>query len=276
MKFKVAVVQFKINQFQPEKNLKKAEKFIRKASGKADIIIFPEDFLTGGIPEKLMYNLADREGKYRKHFQALAKKYKINIIPGSFIEEVKNSIFNTTYFIDSAGKVKARYRKVNLWLTERKHINFGNEICVFNTKFGKCGFAICWDLIFPEHFRRMAQKGVKIIFCPSLWYKGEDYPPYIKYNPKAEIDHVNALCLARAVENNIVLIYANPVGKLTTSGGKSDEAIGQSQITVPIRCVLKKLDDKKEAMLIQEVDTSILKDEEKIYKIREDLKKRIF
>jgi len=41
MKFKIAVVQFRINQYQPEKNLSKMEDFIKKASGKAQIIIFP-------------------------------------------------------------------------------------------------------------------------------------------------------------------------------------------------------------------------------------------
>jgi len=276
MKFKIAVVQFEINQYQPEKNLQKMETFIKQASNKADIIIFPEDFLSGGLNDTEIVKLADSEGKYRKIFQALAKKYNINIVAGSIIERNRIGNFNVCYYIDSTGKIKGKYKKINLWLTERKRIVPGNEVCVFNTKFGKVGLAICWDLMFPELFRRMVKKGANIIFCPSLWYKSEDFPPYAKHNRDAERDHVNALCMARAVENNIILIYANAVGNLKTSGGDLDEAIGHSQITTPINGVLQKLGYQKENMFIQEIDTAILKDAEKAYKIREDLKKRIF
>ena len=47
METKIAVVQFEINQFAPEENLKKAEQFIARASSEAQIIVFPEDFVVG-------------------------------------------------------------------------------------------------------------------------------------------------------------------------------------------------------------------------------------
>jgi predicted amidohydrolase len=47
MHVKIAVVQFEIQQFVPEANLKKAERFIREASAEAQIIVFPEDFVVG-------------------------------------------------------------------------------------------------------------------------------------------------------------------------------------------------------------------------------------
>ncbi len=274
MKFKIAVVQFRINQYQPEKNLQKMEDFVKQASKKADGIIFPEDFLSGGLDDEKIVKLADSRGKYRKIFQALAKKYKIDIVAGSVIERNRIGNFNVCYYIDSTGKIKEKYKKINLWFTERKRIVPGTEVSVFNTKFGKVGLAICWDLIFPEIFRKMAKKGANIIFCPSLWYKSEEFEPYKKHNLNAEKDHVNALCQARAIENNLIFVYANAVGKLRTSGGDLDEVIGQSQITTPIKGVLHKLDEE-EKMFIQEVDTAILEDTERAYKIRHDLKSRI-
>ena len=219
--------------------------------------------------------LADPEGKYRKRFQELAKKYAIDIVAGSIIERNRIGNFNVCYYIDSTGKIKGKYNKVNLWLTERKRIVPGNEICVFNTKFGKVGISICWDLMFPEIFRRMVKKGANLIFCPSLWYKSENFPAYAKHNKDAERDHVNALCKARAVENNIILIFSNAVGNLKTSGDHLDEAIGHSQITTPIKGVLHKLHYKEEKMFIQEVDTTLLQDAERAYKIRKDLKTRV-
>ncbi|TSC92627.1 MAG: hypothetical protein CEN89_557 [Candidatus Berkelbacteria bacterium Licking1014_7] len=276
MKFKIAVVQFEINQYQPEKNLKKAKDFVKKAAfSKAQIIVFPEDFLSGGVNDDEIIQFADSKGKYRKIFQNLAKKYKIDIVAGSIIEKNRIGNFNVCYYIDSTGKIKGKYKKINLWLTERKMIVSGNEVCVFNTKYGKVGLIICWDLIFPEIFRRMVKKGANIIFCPSLWYRGKAFKHCKNYNPKTQINRVNSLCKIRANRNNIIFVYINAVGKLRTSiGNNFDEAIGQSQITIPGRIVLQKLNNKEE-MFIQEVDTAILKDAERAYKIRDDLRNRI-
>ena len=53
MKLKIAVVQFETKQFLPKENLVKAEQFIKKAaSSKANIIVFPEGFVTGPITIK--------------------------------------------------------------------------------------------------------------------------------------------------------------------------------------------------------------------------------
>jgi predicted amidohydrolase len=273
MKFKIAVVQFDIKRLSPEDNLKKAEEFIKKASSsKAQIIVFPEDFVTDPIVGMKEY--ADSENKYRNYFQHLAKKYNIDIVPGSIIESDKKGLYNTTYYIDSTGKVKSRYRKINLWHPERSYITPGHEVPVFNTKYGKVGLIICWDLIFPELFRKMAKKNVNIVICPSYWCYGDAGKIGNKYDRNSETKLVDSLCVGRAFENEIIFVYCNAAGKLEL-GKYSDTLIGHSQITVPFKGVLNKLDHNKEGMFIQEVDTTILKDAERVYRIREDLKNRI-
>ncbi len=269
---KIAVVQFEIFQFQPEKNLAKAKKFIEIASmKKADLIVFPEDFVTGPILGKKEF--VDFNKKYLGYFKALAKKYSINILPGSWIEGTDKGWFNTTYFIDSKGNIKSRYQKINLWKPERKYLNYGNQISVFNTKFGKIGIIICWDLIFPEIFRKIINSGAKIIICPSYWTK-EDAGIGLKYNKKAEIKLVDSLCTTRAFENNIMLIYCNAAGQLKY-GKIKDKLIGHSQITIPFKGIVKVLNHNREEMFISDIDLSILKDSEKHYLIKSDLKKRI-
>ena len=63
MKFKIAVVQFKIKQFSPEINLKRAEEFIKKAAFlKSNIIVFPEDFVTGPTERKKEFISSYKEG----------------------------------------------------------------------------------------------------------------------------------------------------------------------------------------------------------------------
>ncbi len=115
MKVKIAVVQFEIKQFSPKENLERAGMFVKDAAySKADIIVFPEDFLTGPIIGKREY--ADRDNEYLRFFQRAAKKNRIDIVPGSIIEEENGSLYNVAYYISSNGKVKAKYRKINLWL----------------------------------------------------------------------------------------------------------------------------------------------------------------
>lgn len=270
MKFKIAVVQFKIKPLFPEENVKKSEEFIKKAAlSKAQIIVFPEDFITGPIEEKKEF--VDFDGKYRRIFQNFAKKYRIDIVPGSIIEGDKYRLYNITYYINSKGKIKSRYRKINLWDTERLHFTPGHEVSVFNTKYGKIGLIICWDLAFQEMFKKMVKKNVDIVICPSYWsyeYAGKG----IKHDAKSELKFVDSLCVSRAFENEIVFVYCSPAGKLKI-GKYTDTLIGHSQITVPFKGVIKKLNHNKEEMFIQEVDTAILKDAEEAYRIRRDLKK---
>ncbi len=272
MKFKIAVVQFEIKQFSPETNLKRAEEFIQKAALlKSNIIVFPEDFITGPTEKKKEF--ADSKNTYRKCFQHLAKKYTIDIVPGSIMEVDKYGLHNTTYYVDSLGKIKARYRKIHLWLPERPYIVPGHDVLVFNTKYGKIGLIICWDLFFPEIFRKMVKKGVNIVICPSYWCYG-DAGEGIRYDINSEIKLVDSLCVGRAFENEIIFVYCNAAGKLQL-GKYKDTLLGHSQIAVPFKGCIKKLEHNKEEMFVQEVDTSILKVAENVYNVKADLKKRI-
>ena len=270
MQLRVAVVQFEISQFTPQENLTKAEQFIQRAVlSAADLIVFPEDFLVGPLNGRA--DLADFDQSYVKHFQQLASQYHIDIVPGSIIEGDESGLYNTAYYIDRSGDILGRYRKVNLWLPERSYVTPGNDITVFATRFGKVGLIICWDLMFPEIFRAMVKEGVEIVICPSYWCL-EDAGNGQQFNPHAEVMLVNALCIARAFEHEIVLVYANAAGKTTLDGNKCT-LIGQSQVTVPFKGPLDIVMHNDEAMFVQEVDTAILAIAEESYEIRSDLQK---
>src|SRR6266566_7801006 len=215
MFLKIAVVQFAINQFAPEKNLAKAEQFIAEASSENDLIVFPEDFIAGPLSGRSEF--ADYDGRYVKHFQQLASKYYIDIVPGSIIEGDGTGLYNTTYYIDSNGEIRGRYRKVNLWLPERSYITPGNDTSVFDTRIGNVGLIICWDLMFPEMFRAMVRQDVEFVICPSYWCY-EDAGEGMKHDANAEIKLVNALCVTRAFENELILVYANAAGSLNFEG----------------------------------------------------------
>jgi predicted amidohydrolase len=271
MQVNIAVVQFDIEQFAPEQNLKKAEQFIAEAaSSQAHIVVFPEDFITGPLSGNRQF--ADYEGRYVRQFQQLASRYAVDIVPGSIIEGDAVGLYNTTYYIDKTGEIRGRYRKVNLWLPERSYITPGNESPVFDTAYGRVGLIICWDLMFPEVFRAMVKQDVELVICPSYWCF-EDAGEGMKHDANAEVKLVKALCVTRAFENEVVLVYANAAGRLNIEGAE-ETLIGRSQIAVPFKGRLALLDHNREAMFMQEIDTNILQDAEKSYEIRKDLKKK--
>lgn len=263
-------MQFKINHFSPEDNLFRAQEFVRKAARlKAGIVVFPEYFVDG-TREADVDSFVSGD-KYKKYFQALAAEQKIDIIAGSVVEKYRQKLYNTCYYFDYKGKVLAKYRKINLWHTEKPDIAAGGKISVFDTRFGKIGLIICWDLFFADMIKKMAEQDVEIIFCPSYW-RYEDAGIGLKYDKNSEIKLIDSICTARAFENEVIFIYCSAAGKVK-AGNSWDTLTGHSQINIPFKGCIKKLNHNKEEMFIQEVDTNILKDAEKVYKTGEYLKK---
>lgn len=275
MQITIAVVQFEIAQFSSKSNLEKAERFIQEAAAQgAQIIVFPEDFVLGPLNGRA--DLADFEQRYARHFQALARQYAIDIVPGSIIEGDETGLYNTAYYIESTGAILGRYRKVNLWLSERSYLDPGCQAVVCQTRFGKVGLAICWDLAFPELFRAMLAAGAELVLCPSYWCY-EDAGVGMQHDRSAEVTFVDALCTARAFEQNIILVYANAAGTLDLGDGEnSGTLLGHSQITVPFKGALRRCEHNREEMVVQTVDTAILADAETAYEIRSDLRKGLF
>lgn len=273
MKFKIAVVQFKITTHEPETNLRRMAGFMRKARASgADIVVFPEGVTAKNMRERL--DLADRKGRYLNRIREMARKTRIDTVFSLIRRTDKGKIFNTCYYIDRNGKVLCAYDKVNLWLTERSYIEFGKQARVFKTRFGTFGLSICWDLFFPELYRKMARMGAEVVFCPAFW-QYLDAGPGQAIEPDAEVKGVNAAVVSRAFENEFIMVFCNAAGPHVNIGGRKDALIGRCQIAVPFKGVLRRFDHNREAMFIQEVDTSILKLAEKAYEIRADLKGRL-
>lgn len=255
-KFRVAMVQCAITHLQPESNFKKVEEFLQKAkSANAQVIVFPEDFITGSIFGDLHY--LDRKGEYRRRFQELAKKYALDIVTGSWMEETPTGVFNTSSYINANGEVLGVYNKNHLYLSERNFLTAGTQVTVFDTAYGKTGIIICWDILFPEIFARMKELSVEIVYCPSYWYK-EIAGSGLQHNALAEEQQIDAFCLARAVENNIVFVYVNAAGDMIFPNGTHDTLIGHSQISLPIAGTVAKIENNREEMIVQEVDLSFL------------------
>lgn len=264
MLIRIAIVQFQITHLDRERNFERIEHFVRRAAEEAaQVVVFPEDCITGSIFGDL--SKLDTTGATKAEFQKLAKKYGIDIVTGSVMEGSPEGNFNTCYYIDAHGEVLGMYRKNHLYPSEHAFLKPGTDAPVFETTYGKVGIVICWDMLFPEIFQRLKAQGVQLIYCPSYWYR-EIAESMSSYNAFSEENQMDALCVVRALEANAVLIYVNAAGIQTYADGSKDTLIGHSQVTMPVLGPLKKMDSNDEIFFIQEVDVSLLEESAKIYR----------
>jgi len=271
-KVNVAAIQMYIEPNEIDANLKNAEFLINKLfrERKCDLVVFPEDCITGPIPYRL--DLVQNESSDSiTFFQNLAVKYNTYIVCGSFIEKIKDKYFNTSLLIDNKGKIILKYQKNNLWIPERKYLTPGNNVKVIKTPIGIIGIIICWDLAYPEISRKLSKLGVDIICCPSYWTEDDGGILTKKYNTSSETLFVNTLCPARAIENEALFIYANGAGEAKISlkkGMYRSQQIGQTQICSPVLGTVAKLNDNSEGFVTYKYDKQIAKDAERVYRIR--------
>jgi predicted amidohydrolase len=129
-----------------------------------------------------------------------ALKYQI-FIGGSALESYQDKIFNTFALYNPLGELSAYYRKVHLFrlMDEDQWLTPGNRIELAEFSFGQVGLSICYDLRFPEQFRRLAIAGARLILLPSEW-------------PAARIEHFRILVRARAIENQFAFAATNCTG----------------------------------------------------------------
>ena len=257
---KVALVQMRIAQGDPDANISKMELYLSRARRKgADVAVFPEYCLTGSVRRRP--DLIDRDGSSRLLFSQLARKSSIDIVAGSFVERVKGKDYNTCCYFDRSGELLGDYRKMNLWHSERRRLSRGGGPGVFRTRFGKAGLAMCWDLASPGIFRTMAKAGARMIYVPSFWSDAG------VSNYGCEARNIDALCHARAFENECAIAFSNAAGVYE----EGDNLIGHSQLTVPIEGAVEKLAHSRESMLIASVPEDAIGRAARVYKIRSDM-----
>jgi len=172
----------------PEDNRKQFAPLIEKAaSQKADLVCLPECLTLIGTG--LNYAEASElvPGPSTKYFGELAKKHKLYIVAG-ILERKDHLVYNTAVLLGPEGKLIGKYRKVCLPREEIKGgVTPGKEYPVFDTRFGKLGIMICWDVHFPEVARNLSHRGAEVIAMP-IW------------------GGMPALAKARAIENQIHLL----------------------------------------------------------------------
>jgi len=224
-KLDVAAIQFNITLGEIERNLAKAEAALRRAAARgAQLAVLPEMW-SAGFAYKKLAELAAATPRVLESVAALSAELGLTVV-GSLPELVDGKVCNTAFVTDRGVQVGS-YRKLHLFslMNEQEHIAAGERSVVVDTAVGRLGLAVCYDLRFPELFRKLALEGAEIICLPGEW-------------PAPRQLHWRTLLRARAIENQCFVIAANCCGRQ----GKFD-FFGMSLIIAPRGELLAEADD---------------------------------
>ena len=188
---------------------------------------------------------------YLKEIKKLAKQYKKWILLGSIIVKEKNKLKNRSVLINPKAKVVAYYDKINMYdaILSKKEKYFesntfspGKNLKTSNLPWGKLGFTICYDLRFPNLFRKLAKSGSIFISVPSA------------FTETTGKKHWHSLLKARAIEN-FSYIFAPAQSGTHWNGRKT---FGHSLIISPDGQILKEI-KKGEGVITVSIDSNLPK-----------------
>ena len=170
---KVAIGQFEVAQGNTAFNLEKMVQMIDEASEKgADIIVFPELAYTGYFLKSLeLQELAESQDGFFVQTMCRKAKEKHIFIYAGYVEagEIPGRIYNSAIFISDEGVVLENMRKVYLWGKEKLKFCQGHHYPVVETRLGRIGLMICYDVEFPEPARIECLKGAEMLIDIAVW-----------------------------------------------------------------------------------------------------------
>ncbi len=235
-------------------NLKRTKNLFNVAlKQKTDFILTPEVSSKITLDKKKLLKTATTMEKdiYLKEMKNFAKKYKKWLLIGSVILKIKKKLLNRSVLISSKGKITCYYDKIHMYdaklskrekYFESKLFKSGNKIKISKLPWGKIGLSICYDLRFPNMYKKMSRRGVSFISVPSA------------FTETTGKKHWHTLLRARAIENFSYVFAPGQAGK-HCNGRKT---YGHSLIVSPDGKIIKEL-GKKEGVITAEINPNLVK-----------------
>lgn len=247
--FKLALVQLLVTA-NKEANLANARsKVLEAAKNGANVVVLPECFNSPYGTKHFPQYAEPLAGPSSIALLNMAKDAGVYLIGGSFPEQAEGSdkkYYNTCTIWDPSGKRLAVHRKIHLFdidvpgkirFKESEVLSPGDKMTMFDTKWGKIGVGICYDIRFPELAMIAARKN-----CIAMIYPGA-------FNMTTGPLHWELLQRARAVDNQIYVAACSP----SRDAGAGYIAWGHSTIVDPMGVVVAKADEN-EGIVYADVD----------------------
>ena len=229
---RVACIQLDVEGGAVAANVDRAIDRVRTAAADgADLVVLPELFDVGYFAFDAYGRAAESvAGDRLRRFAETAAAADVAVLAGTVVEDLAAStadgvdtpatsgLANTAVLFDAAGDRRLVYRKHHLFgygSEETERMVPGDRVPVVDVAGVTVGVTTCYDLRFPELYRRLVDDGVECVLVPSAW-------------PHPRVEHWRTLGRARAIEN---LAYVAAVNGAGTFG---DEALcGRSAVYDP-------------------------------------------
>jgi deaminated glutathione amidase len=183
------------------RNLDLATRLVRQAADLgATFVGLPENFAWMGPDAERSAAAESLDGATLARMAQLARERRVTILAGSILETgaPNGRLHNTSVLFGPAGERLAVYRKVHLFdveigdgarYRESEAVAPGTDVVVAQTAFAPVGMSVCYDLRFPELYRRLSQAGATLLTVPAA------------FTLMTGKDHWEVLLRARAIEN---------------------------------------------------------------------------
>ncbi len=244
-----------------ERNLALAERLIRQAAARgATIVVLPEVFNWRGRRTEQEAAAEDLNGVTLRAMARLARELGLFLVAGSITERIagQTKAYNTSVLLDPDGAILGIYRKIHLFdielsgrvsARESDAKMAGSEVTCVAAPPASFGLSVCYDLRFPELYRKLAERGATVVSIPSAFTY-----------PTGEA-HWEVLVRARAIENQVFVIAAGQFGP--NVHGFSD--YGNSMIVDPWGRVLVRAGSEREEVIVAPLDF------EELHRMRREL-----
>ena len=209
--FRVAALQM-VSVPDRERNIAQAGQLIGEAARDgAQLVLLPEYFCFMGFKDtdKLALRETPHDGPIQQFLSDAAREHRVWVIGGTLplASPEPGRVLNTTLVFDPTGAQVARYDKIHLFSFEKGEESFdearticpGSEVRTFDAPFGRVGLSVCYDLRFPELYRKMGDCALIVVPSAFTYTTGKA--------------HWETLLKARAVENQCYVLAAAQGGK---------------------------------------------------------------
>ncbi len=240
-----------------EDNLERAGALVARAADRgAEVVVLPENFAyIRALKDKiaLAEDISEQSpGPILGAMMEAARRYGVHVLLGGTpVRSGETGRFhNTAVLLDPSGSVVATYRKIHLFdvripdgamFTESEYVVPGADPVVAPLLDNTLGLSICYDLRFPELYRRLVELGANILAVPAAFtlHTGKD--------------HWLPLLRARAIENQCYVLAAGQHGHHT----QERTSFGKSCIVDPWGAVVAQVPDQ-DGVAVAELDMEYL------------------
>ncbi|MBN9220123.1 MAG: carbon-nitrogen hydrolase family protein [Mesorhizobium sp.] len=248
--FKVAAVQMRSGT-SPQRNAADMELLVREAAGRgATYVQTPE--MTGALIRDKQAGAAAFTSQDKDVVVSTASKLASELgiflhVGSTAILRADGKLANRAFLFGPDGATLATYDKIHMFDVDldngeswRESASYepGTEAVVTEVAGAKLGFAVCYDLRFPQLFRTEALAGASLLTVPAA---------FTRQTGEA---HWHVLLRARAIENGAYVVAAAQ-GGLHEDGR---ETYGHSLIVDPWGRILAEAAHDEPGVIVAEID----------------------